>query len=53
MQTLIKDYDYFLPPELVVQYPLAERDASRFLVLRRADSLPEAEWRAVIDAFYA
>jgi S-adenosylmethionine:tRNA ribosyltransferase-isomerase len=31
----IEDYDYFLPPELVAQYPLGERDASRLLVLNR------------------
>ena len=33
----IEDYDYFLPPELVAQYPLPERDASRLLVLHRDD----------------
>jgi S-adenosylmethionine:tRNA ribosyltransferase-isomerase len=31
----IEDYDYFLPPELVAQYPLGQRDASRLLVLHR------------------
>ena len=31
----IEDYDYFLPPELVAQYPLGERDASRLLVLHQ------------------
>jgi len=31
------DFDYDLPPELVAQEPLAERSASRMLVLLRAD----------------
>jgi S-adenosylmethionine:tRNA ribosyltransferase-isomerase len=30
---LVEDFDYFLPPELIAQEPLATRDASRLLVL--------------------
>jgi S-adenosylmethionine:tRNA ribosyltransferase-isomerase len=37
MNTNLEDYNYFLPPELVAQYPLRERDASRLLILNRAD----------------
>ncbi|HZH90500.1 MAG TPA: tRNA preQ1(34) S-adenosylmethionine ribosyltransferase-isomerase QueA [Pyrinomonadaceae bacterium] len=33
---LISDFDYELPEELIAQEPLAERDASRMLVLDRA-----------------
>jgi S-adenosylmethionine:tRNA ribosyltransferase-isomerase len=38
---LISEFDYELPEELIAQAPLAERDASRMLVLDRA----RAEWR--------
>lgn len=31
----LEDYRYDLPPELIAQYPLAERDLSRLLVLDR------------------
>ena len=33
----ISDFDYDLPPELIAQTPLAERDASRMLVVQRQE----------------
>jgi S-adenosylmethionine:tRNA ribosyltransferase-isomerase len=41
------DYDFELPPELIAQEPLAERDASRLMVLRR--STGEIEHRSFRD----
>lgn len=37
----LSSYDYALPPELVAQEPLAERDASRLLVLDRSTGATE------------
>jgi S-adenosylmethionine:tRNA ribosyltransferase-isomerase len=34
---LVSDFSYHLPPELIAQEPVAQRDQSRLLVLRRAD----------------
>ena len=43
---LIDEFDYVLPPELVAQYPLAQRDASRLMVLSRDKSeICQAEFR--------
>lgn len=36
----IEDFDYWLPGELIAQHPPAQRDASRMLILNRA----EASW---------
>ena len=33
MSLTLADFDYTLPPELIAQAPLAERSASRLLVL--------------------
>ena len=33
----ISEFDYHLPDDLIAQSPLAERDASRMLVLDRGD----------------
>ncbi|HEX5481000.1 MAG TPA: tRNA preQ1(34) S-adenosylmethionine ribosyltransferase-isomerase QueA [Terriglobia bacterium] len=33
--TLLSDFDYALPPDLIAQHPLAERDSSRMMVLNR------------------
>lgn len=37
MSDLVSDYDFNLPLELIASRPLAERDASRMLVLHRED----------------
>jgi S-adenosylmethionine:tRNA ribosyltransferase-isomerase len=34
---LISEFDYELPPDLIAQHPLEERDASRMLVLARSN----------------
>ncbi|MGC4115291.1 MAG: tRNA preQ1(34) S-adenosylmethionine ribosyltransferase-isomerase QueA [Myxococcales bacterium] len=37
----LSDFDYALPDELIAQEPLAQRDASKLLVLHRADGRTE------------
>lgn len=49
-KTLIEDFDYHLPPELVAQEPLARRDASRLLVLKReTGEIVHAHFRDLAD----
>lgn len=36
----IEEFDYHLPPEAIAQYPAAQRDSSRLLVLDRAGGTP-------------
>jgi S-adenosylmethionine:tRNA ribosyltransferase-isomerase len=38
---LTKDYDYELPPELIAAHPLADREASRMMVVHRSTGVIE------------
>ena len=37
----LSDFDYYLPEELIAQYPVEPRDSSRLLVLHRKTGLIE------------
>jgi S-adenosylmethionine:tRNA ribosyltransferase-isomerase len=46
----LSDFDYHLPEELIAQEPLAERDASRMLVVNRhASAWQDASFKSFID----
>ena len=46
----VEDFDYDLPPELIAQHPLAERDESRLLVLRRdSGAIEHRRFRDVVE----
>ena len=46
------DYDFQLPPELIAQEPLAERDASRLMVLHRSTgAIEHRAFRDIPDLF--
>lgn len=50
MSELVADYDFALPPDLVASRPLAQRDASRMLVLdRRSGRLEHRSFRDFPD----
>jgi S-adenosylmethionine:tRNA ribosyltransferase-isomerase len=36
---LLKDFDYFLPPELIAQEPSPERDAARLMIVERKSGI--------------
>lgn len=46
------DFDYYLPPELIAQRPLLQRDASRLMVLHRNDDqIEHRRFTDVLDYF--
>ena len=47
----LSDFAYELPPELIAQAPLAERDASRMMILNRREGLVDHHFFREIDAY--
>ncbi len=46
----VEDFDYVLPPELIAQDPIAQRDQSRLLVLNRLDgSISHRHFRDILE----
>ncbi|MDI6699207.1 MAG: tRNA preQ1(34) S-adenosylmethionine ribosyltransferase-isomerase QueA [Candidatus Saccharicenans sp.] len=49
---LLRDYDYELPPELIAQQPLPNRDDSRMMVLNRSlKTISHRQFKEIIDFF--
>ncbi|MCA9920396.1 MAG: S-adenosylmethionine:tRNA ribosyltransferase-isomerase, partial [Anaerolineales bacterium] len=47
------DFNYTLPPELIAQRPLPQRDASRLMVLNRADeTITHQTFTDILDYFW-
>jgi S-adenosylmethionine:tRNA ribosyltransferase-isomerase len=51
MSSLLSDYDYVLPQELIAQRPLARRDESRMMVLNRREQRIEHRRFAELNEF--
>jgi len=51
MSSLLSDYDYALPEELIAQRPLAQRDESRMMVLHRSEQRIEHRKFAELNEF--
>jgi S-adenosylmethionine:tRNA ribosyltransferase-isomerase len=51
MSSLLSDYDYVLPEELIAQRPLARRDESRMMVLHRTEQRIEHRKFAELSEF--
>ncbi|MFA5119153.1 MAG: tRNA preQ1(34) S-adenosylmethionine ribosyltransferase-isomerase QueA [Candidatus Omnitrophota bacterium] len=50
----LADFDYHLPSELIAEYPLAQRDQARLLVLNRArQTIEHRTFKDIIDYFSA
>ncbi len=46
----VEEFDYHLPQELIAQYPVQPRDASRMMVLRRSEkSIEHRVFREIVD----
>jgi S-adenosylmethionine:tRNA ribosyltransferase-isomerase len=50
----VADFDYELPPELIAQHPLADRDASRLMVVRPdTQTIVHKQFRDIVDELAA
>jgi S-adenosylmethionine:tRNA-ribosyltransferase-isomerase (queuine synthetase) len=49
-ELLVSDFDYDLPTELIAQYPAAQRDASRMMVLnRKSGEINHTHFKNILD----
>ena len=47
---LVSDFDYDLPTELIAQYPAAQRDASRMMVLNKTSGkITHTNFKDILD----